>query len=89
MDKLKKCPFCGGNAVKRWIPESMRVVKTVGGYRYTIMCESYLCVQLVVASTWADAIEKWNKRIQPTEDVQREGRDNSEPESVKNERIKL
>lgn len=59
---VKPCPFCGGQAVKRWIPQQMAIPDvTVGGY--AIMCSRCYCVSLRGAKSEEEAIQNWNTRI--------------------------
>jgi Lar family restriction alleviation protein len=60
--KLKPCPFCGGEGKKSWIPESMALPGTVGGF--TVMCKSCLAFQLSGAKTEQEATSAWNRRAE-------------------------
>lgn len=61
-DELKPCPFCGGKPTKSWLPQSMALPKTEGGY--AISCETCFAVRLIGASTEEEAITRWNERIE-------------------------
>ena len=52
-DKLKPCPFCGGEA------------RLIGHYPYSITCCNCRATT-VICNTPDDAIDAWNRRVEPT-----------------------
>lgn len=66
-EKLKPCPFCGGDAV-------MKIQKHIpNGYDYTPTCHDPSCAGRLTKK-WineADAIEAWNRRAERTAKVKR------------------
>lgn len=62
MDKLKRCPFCGGEAKVH----KMKVNFMYEEWAYSIYC--YECqAQVRYTNTLNKAIEEWNKRIKEKE----------------------
>lgn len=53
-DKLKPCPFCGGEA------------EFISGVGFFCVSCSFCCGETNLYNTGQEAIEAWNKRNQPT-----------------------
>ena len=66
MAELKPCPFCGGEA-------DMTKRKTAIATFYRVFCANYDCkVKPSAPERWIkdDAIEAWNRRYEPKEELE-------------------
>ena len=67
-DKLKPCPFCGNEPQMTIIePHTHRFAIFMPNYSGGAFVECFSCTASISASNKADAIKKWNNRIEREE----------------------
>lgn len=62
-ERIKRCPFCGGEAIINVIPPHKHFLCNLPDYHGGAFIECTNCTCAISADTEEQAIEAWNRRV--------------------------